>query len=312
MPGMRYALHSPAVKRVSIRTLAFSTFGSAMLALLPTLARRHWQVSAFEFGMLWACFGLGAVLGATLLVPLRQRFSLDALIGFMTGGLALLLFCIARLETASFAFPLMCLAGTAWVSMVSTFGVSMGAASSPWVLSRMLSLYVLAFQGAAAIGSILWGQLAQQFGAPLALSVASVALASTIGLAFLAPMPSPNPQQLQPSHHWPEPPSASTIPVDAPVTVTVEYLINPSGQADFRAAMNGLRSQRLRDGAIAWSLHQSIEEPQRFLELFQLPSWLDHLRQHERVTIADHGQQDLVQQYHVGSNPPAVRHWTGL
>jgi hypothetical protein len=312
MTGLRYALYSDSIKRVAGRTLAFSIFGSAMLALLPTLARQYWKTSAFDFGMMWAAFGLGAVLGATVLVPLRQRISLDLLITGMTGLLALLLLIISQLGSVTFAYPLMCLAGMAWVSMVSTFGVSMGAASPPWVLSRMLSLYVLAFQGAAAVGSIIWGQLAHQVGVPVALSVAAVGLAATMALALFAPMPLPNPQQLQPSRHWSEPHAASSVPDNAPVTVTIEYLVNEADEQDFRAAIAGLRAQRLRDGAISWTLHHSIEEPERFLEQFQLLSWLDHLRQHDRVTHADRSQQVLVHRYHIGPNPPIVRHWLTL
>lgn len=312
MTGLRYALHSETVKRVAWRTLAFSVFGSSMLALLPTMARQYWNASAFSFGMMWAAFGLGAVLGATVLVPLRQRLSLDVLIVTMTGILAFLLLLLSQLSSIILAYPLMLMAGMAWVSMVSTFGVSMGAASPPWVLSRMLSLYVLSFQGAAAVGSIFWGQLAHQLGVPLALSIAALGLASTMVLARFAPMPAANPQQLEPSRHWPDLHAAANVPHDAPVTVTIEYLVNAEDEQDFRTAIAGLRAQRLRDGAVAWTLHHSVEAPQHFLEQFQLHSWLDHLRQHDRVTHADRSQQVLVHRYHVGPNPPVVRHWLTL
>ena len=39
-----------------------------------------------------------------------------------------------------------------------------------------------------------------------------------------------------------------------------------------------------------------------------LDSWLDHLRQHERVTVEDRRIQELVRAFHRGAGPPRVTH----
>ena len=38
-------------------------------------------------------------------------------------------------------------------------------------------------------------------------------------------------------------------------------------------------------------------------------SWLEHLRQHERVTMADKELQDQVNSFHTGAEPPRVSHF---
>jgi len=38
-------------------------------------------------------------------------------------------------------------------------------------------------------------------------------------------------------------------------------------------------------------------------------SWLEHLRQHERVTHADEDQQAEVRAFHIGDTPPRVSHF---
>ena len=49
-------------------------------------------------------------------------------------------------------------------------------------------------------------------------------------------------------------------------------------------------------------------DPARFIETFLDESWLEHLRQHERVTVDDRAIQERVAAFHVGGEPPRVSH----
>jgi hypothetical protein len=44
------------------------------------------------------------------------------------------------------------------------------------------------------------------------------------------------------------------------------------------------------------------------LETFLVESWLEHLRQHERVTTADRALQDLVNQFQTAGSKPKITH----
>ncbi|MEH1820647.1 MAG: MFS transporter [Nostoc sp.] len=48
-----------------------------------------------------------------------------------------------------------------------------------------------------------------------------------------------------------------------------------------------LQVVRLRDGAIRWGIFHDTSEPNRYLERFIVESWVNHLRQYERFTVAD-------------------------
>lgn len=306
--GMRYALHSPAVQRVALRSFAFAICSSVLLALLPSVARQILKLNALEFGTLWVAFGAGALLGATLLVPLRARFALDDFIAAMSAMLALSIWLIATQVNYWQWLGWLVVAGVGWIGMVSSFGVAMGSVSSPWVLSRMLSLYVISFQGAAAVGSVLWGGVAQWLGPEKALSWGAVLLGGTILLRWLAPMPESNPAALAPAREWPSI-GGDLSHQDGPVLVSIEYTIAPEQAAGFLIAMQKLRLARLRDGAYQWFVFQCSDQQTSYMENFMLESWAGHLRQHERVTIADMAQQKLVSQFHAGPEPPRVRHW---
>jgi quinol monooxygenase YgiN len=93
-----------------------------------------------------------------------------------------------------------------------------------------------------------------------------------------------------------------------PVLVTVEYRIHPQNRAAFLKAIGRLEQQRRRDGAYAWGLFEDAAEEGRILETFLVESWMEHLRQHERVTNADRVVQEAVRRFHI-HGAPKVTHY---
>ena len=90
--------------------------------------------------------------------------------------------------------------------------------------------------------------------------------------------------------------------------VTVEYQIDPSSVREFTRAMHHMRRIRRRDGAFMWELFNDVEVPGRMVECFMVESWIEHLRQHERVTMADRDVSEQVRRFHIGGEPPRVTH----
>lgn len=64
----------------------------------------------------------------------------------------------------------------------------------------------------------------------------------------------------------------------------------------------------LCDGAINWGLFHDVENPTRYVETFISASWIEHLRQHERITKADIAMEDKARSFHVGTTPPRISH----
>jgi hypothetical protein len=108
--------------------------------------------------------------------------------------------------------------------------------------------------------------------------------------------------------HWPAPLLSHDIEPDrGPVLVTVEYVVAPTDRAAFLAAMAKLASERRRDGGYDWGIYEDAAQEGAFVETFCVDSFLDHLRQHQRVTNADRVLQDAVHRFQA-EGPPAVRH----
>jgi hypothetical protein len=67
-----------------------------------------------------------------------------------------------------------------------------------------------------------------------------------------------------------------------------------------------VRRVRRRDGAYQWGIFRDTEVPERYLEMFLVNSWAEHLRQHERQTQADRELEGRI--YSFLSGEPIVRH----
>ena len=89
--------------------------------------------------------------------------------------------------------------------------------------------------------------------------------------------------------------------------VMVEYRIDPHDREPFLMAVEKLGRGRRRDGAYAWGVFEDAAEDGRIVETFLLEAWLEHLRQHERVTNADRVFQDTVNRFNI-DGPPKVTH----
>jgi MFS family permease len=307
--GLRYASQSPPVRIVLLRSLAFGLAGAGVWALLPLVAREHLGGGPLTYGLLLGAFGLGAIAGAVASASLRRRFEGETLVRGAT-----LVFGLGSLVVAgSGTLPPLALAlvaaGAAWVVALSGFNIAVQMSCPRWVMGRAMAVYQMTVFGGLAGGSWLWGAVAAQHGLALALNAAGLVMLAGLLLASRFRMPSYDKVNLDPSGSWPEPEVALDFDQrDGPIGVFVEYRIAEADAAGFVAAMRTLRRIRRRDGASRWALMQSISEPTRWFESFEVATWLEHLRQLQRTTLADQPAEARIRALHRGPEPPRVRH----
>jgi MFS family permease len=309
--GLRYVRHAPPFQGVLIRTAVFILGASALWAILPQFARRELELDSLGYGIMLGCLGAGAVWGAFLMPRLREHLSLDRMVGLAAlsfGGVTLIL---AYVRIFGVLCAALLVAGAAWMIVMSSFNVAAQITSPSWVRARALGVYVLVFQGGMAGGSAAWGAVAEHLSISIAFAGAAIVL--LIGLAVvpryrLAPMAD---LDLTPSSHWQNPVAVVPLePDQGPVLITVEYRIDSARAREFAALMMlDIRLSRRRDGAFYWGLYHDIADPSRYLETFLVESWVEHLRQHERLTAEDRKLQEIVRAFHVDPNPPIVTHF---
>lgn len=307
--GLRYARHSPELRAVLTRGVAFFVFASASWALLPLIVRQELHSGPGTYGLFLACLGLGAVAGALLLPHAHARLSRDRIVAGATGLYALAMLALAHSGNVYAAGTAMLLIGVAWISVVSSLMTAAQTALPGWVRARGLALFWVVYMGGMAAGSALWGQVASWTGIPFALSVAAVGALIGIALTRTYRVGRHDVADLSPSLFWPTPMMAGELESDrGPVMVTVEYRIDPAQTEAFTRTMQQISRIRRRDGAFMWELFWDIEHPERMVECFMVESWHEHLRQHERVTVADRDVLEQTRTFHLGSEPPKVTH----
>ena len=308
--GMRYVRHSPPLRTVLVRTGAFALPASAIWALLPLYARDQLALGPTGYGMLLGFFGIGAVGGGLMLHRTRRWLGIE---GLATG--AALAFAASHLVLAAVhalapvAFALF-VAGGAWTSLLSTLSAAAQMAIPSWVRARALATHMLVIFGGLAVGSAAWGALAGFVGVPRTFALAALAVALGRLATWRRRLSEGAGSDLAPAPRWPDPLLVRSFePGRGPALVTVEYEIDPAEAEAFAHAMGRLGAIRLRDGAIRWGLWGDVEQPGRVLESFVVESWLEHLRQHERITAADREVQAIAHTFHRGAEPPRVRHY---
>jgi quinol monooxygenase YgiN len=169
--------------------------------------------------------------------------------------------------------------------------------------------FVVIFMSGMALGSILWGQVASRIGIPGALTAAAAGMVLAVALTWRFKLGQHEVLDFTPSMDWPLPVLAETPEPDVPVLVTIRYSIRPDKRADFVAAMQGVREMRRRNGAYFWQLFHDSEDPTHFVEVFMDESWVEHLRQHERASVADREILDRAKQFMVEKKVTRSSHW---
>jgi MFS family permease len=307
--GLRYALHSPPLRATVAHAAGFFLFASAYWALLPLVARTQLAGGARLYGVLLGAIGLGAIVGAFALPSLRRALGPDKLMAVGTAGTtaALVLFGLAHRPGTALAASL--LAGASWIAVLGTLNISAQVSLPAWVRGRGLAVFATVLFGAMALGSALWGQVASSLGLSTAHFIAAGGSIAMIPLLWRSKLQTGADIDLSPSMHWPEPVLFKGAEKErGPVLVTVEYRVKLEDRDPFLVALAKVGAERRRDGAFDWGVFEDAANEGRFVETFLLDSWLEHLRQHQRVTKADRAVQEAVARFDT-RGAPKVTHF---
>ncbi len=305
--GVRYVALSPNIAKVLVRGFAFGVTTIVILALLPLVARGPLQGNALVYGVLLGAFGVGAVIGAFLSAQARQRLANEALVRWTFLAMAGCAVVTARSESAWLTGVALTAAGAAWVISLALFNTTVQMSTPRWVVGRALSLYQMAIFGGMALGSWLWGTLAETHSVQIALQAAAAAmlLGGAIGLPL--PLPARDTLNLDPLNRWREPQIALDIrPQSGPIAISVTYQIELDAVPEFLAAMSERHRIRRRDGAHHWTLMRDLGDPRIWVESFEIPTWVDYVRLHMRTTHADAPVGERIRALHTGAEPPRV------
>jgi MFS family permease len=179
--GFAWVLRSPDARLVLSIVTVVSTVGFNFHVILPLLASDTLKTGPEVFGILSACFGGGALVGALLSAALG-RASWKALV-YGTAGFSISLLAIAPLESVWLCAALLFVTGVCFTLWTSNANSLLQLRSPDHLRGRVVSLYLWAFAGLAPIGGLLAGWLCEVGGTALSFTVAGATGLLMAGLA---------------------------------------------------------------------------------------------------------------------------------
>jgi MFS family permease len=305
--AIRYVRNSPAILTVMLRTGIVMFFSSALFALLPSVARSV-NESAVGYGLLLGCFGGGAIAGAFLMQWARGKWSTETVVSTGVVILGFVIVAMSALHRLSTLAPILLIGGASWVVFISLINALAQNLAPDWVRARVLAIFILVYQGSFSLGSAAWGAVAQREGMRVGLMSAGIGTIASVVLVLFAKLPEST-ADLSPFSHWRTPIVVSEVRADldqGPVLVTVAYTVVREREAEFIEAIHEYARIRRRDGAYRWGVFRDTAAADRYLEIFLVNSWGEHLRQHERETQSDHTFEQRLRR--CVTTDPEVRH----
>jgi MFS family permease len=181
--GLRYIWHDPEL-RVPLTMMAFiGLLAINFNVVLPLIATRVFHGGPGLYGGLYAAMGVGALSGALYMANRARPTMLLLITAALIFGIGLL--AAAGIRNLPLELLVLVPAGAGMTLFQAGTNSSLQLRAKPEFRGRVLSIYVLLFNGTTPIGGPLIGWIAQQFGADVALAVGGATAVVAAGLAYL-------------------------------------------------------------------------------------------------------------------------------
>lgn len=306
--GVRYIINSPPIRIVLVRTFITGFAGGSISALMPLVARDLLHGGPQMYGIMLGAFGMGAVLGAFNIGTVRRRMKGETSVRVcaLVMGVAIVVVAVSTMPAITAAALIA--AGAAWMLAIALFNIGVQLSAPRWVAGRSLAIFQAAIAGGIAIGSWVWGHVADSVGVDHALLISGVMMLASPLIGLWLRMPSiggPN----DAAEEWLADPEVR-LPLtgrSGPVVVEVEYRVDQGHARSFHTLMQHVQLSRQRNGAYGWSIARDIADPELWTERYLCPTWLDYLRQRNRPTQTERALHQRAMRFHIGPEPVRVR-----
>ena len=305
--GIQYAWQSNRMRTIIARGFLFFFQSTGLIALLPVIAKDHFQGDAHTFTLLLSSLGLGAIVAGSQLPKLRSRLKTSNLISYGLMALTAASTGVVLAPNLWLASLLMMVCGAAWISIANSLTTSAQMTLPGWVRARGMSIYQMGLMGGSAAGAAVWGKIATEF--EVTTSIIASAIFGLLVLFFIRKYRIDNHplEDFTPVCPLEHPQANPDIDMEAgPVMISIEYQIHLDKAEDFKKLMAKSRKSRLRQGALSWSLFDDMEHPGKFIEYFVFNTWADYLRRFDRFTVEDLKMQEDRYRFHIDRHPPKI------
>ena len=177
--GVTFIWHHPYVRPLIALVAVANLFALGYMALLPAFAQDVLHVGTVGYGFMTTAIGVGALGGALLIASLGDYQHKGLMLA--TGNLLFPVMVIALALSKSYHLTLGCLVvtGLGFMTQNATANTLVQTTVPDALRGRVMSVYMMVFQGFFPIGALIAGSVAERFGVP-----AGAAFGGVVALAY--------------------------------------------------------------------------------------------------------------------------------
>jgi MFS family permease len=164
--GVTFARQDRVVGRCLVTIATFSFLALAFIGQMPVVAARNLGIStsATEYGVLYACFGAGALLGAISIGTWLASRSKPLIVRVCLLAYAVSLAGFSLLRAATPAFIVVVLVGYFYFAFVTSLNTVLQTQLDDRVRGRVMALWIMGFGGTVSLGNLVAGPVVAAVG----------------------------------------------------------------------------------------------------------------------------------------------------
>lgn len=190
--GFAVARADQVVGRCLIVIFSYSLLSLPFIGQLPVVADSNFGIDAksVQYGALYACFGVGALLGALSIgtVLAERRLERVVRVGLVVFAVCLAVFAMLRSPIAGYV-AILCV-GLAYFAVITSLSTVLQQRLDESNRGRVMALWIMGFGGTVPIGNLVAGPVIE---ATSATAVLLAGAAIAVGLAWWADLEEPAP-----------------------------------------------------------------------------------------------------------------------
>jgi predicted MFS family arabinose efflux permease len=159
LSGVRIVRRDPLLTQIIVTLFTFSFFSLAFVGLMPVIAEQNLGLDpkSAAYGVLYACFGLGAALGAITVGTVFAHRSKARLLrpGFLAFAAVLTVF--ALLRNAAPAYPVSAVLGYMYFVVITSLSTVLQEDLEESMRGRVMALWIMGFGGTVPLGVLVAG-----------------------------------------------------------------------------------------------------------------------------------------------------------
>jgi predicted MFS family arabinose efflux permease len=159
LSGAQIARRNPLLRQLLLTLASFSLFSLTFVGLMPVIAEKNFGIDprSDPYGVLYACFGFGAALGAITVGTIFASRSKVRLLrpGFIAFAIVLTGFSLIR--SAAPAYPVSAVLGYAYFIVITSLSTVLQQHLDDSQRGRVMALWIMGFGGTVPLGVLIAG-----------------------------------------------------------------------------------------------------------------------------------------------------------